>query len=126
MQHANNDDFCICRHIINGVAAFEGHSQTGAEQFSLRSGQRKIQQAPSGVFDPGEQVCGDRLRSLDSDVGPYLGKIGFRRFGQAEGERAANSFLPRSMMRAASKSLTRPEATSANPASISALSAASS
>jgi toxin ParE1/3/4 len=42
------------------------------------------------------------------------------------GERSADSFLPRAVIRSVSKSLTRPAATSANPLSMSALSAASS
>jgi hypothetical protein len=65
-----------------------------------------------------------RACSCSSDPGRSASVV--RRVGQAEGERSANSFLPRAMMLPASKSLTRPAATSAKPLSISVLSAANS
>lgn len=72
-----------------------------------------------------EPRCG-RLRGFGRNVKPDFGEVGFGCVGQAEGERSDSSFLPRAMILSASKSFTRPAATSANPLSISILSAASS
>jgi hypothetical protein len=58
------------------------------------------------LFDLVNEARRCRLGDLDGDVEPDFGKVGFRRLGQAEGERSANSFLPRSTMRAVSKFLT--------------------
>ncbi len=54
-----------------------------------------------------------------------VGALRFSGIGQTERERLANSFLPRSMIRAALKSFTRPWARSTRPRVMSACSAAS-
>ena len=51
-------------------------------------------------FNGGHVFRGDRLRGFAGERRPDVGEVGFGRVGQAEGERSANSFLPRSMIRA--------------------------
>ena len=46
----------------------------------------------------GKKPRGDSFGSFDSNVRPDFGQVGFGRIGQAEGERVANSFLPRAMI----------------------------
>ena len=86
-----------------------------------RAGERKLEKWVAIVLNSFDQSRCGRLGGLDGKVVPNLGEIGFRRLRQTEDERTANSFLPRSTMLAESKSLIRPAATSARPASMSAL-----
>ena len=126
MQHPNDHKLMLIVQVVDGIVARKTDAQAGRKVVSRRGGKWKMKQRIAILLDPVyEPRCG-RLGGFDGDVEPDFGKVGFRRVGQAKGERSANSFLPRSTMRAASKSLTRPAATSARPASISALSAASS
>ena len=126
MQDANDHDRVLVMHIVDGVITGETDAQVGREVLARGRSEWKMPQRFAILFDPVDESRCCRLRGLDSDVEPDFGKVGFRRLGQAEGERSANSFLPRSTMRAVSKFLTWPAATSARPASISAFSAANS
>src|SRR5208282_1682104 len=83
-------------------------AQAGRKVVSRRGGKWKMKQRIAILLDPVYEPRRGRLGGFDGDVEPDFGEVGFRRVGQAEGERSANSFLPRSTMRAASKSLTRP------------------
>jgi hypothetical protein len=126
MEDADDDKVTLVVDIVDGVVAGKADPQTGRKILSRRSGQRKTKQRvaiPLDLVDEARRGC---LGSLDRNVEPDIGEIGLRRVGQAEGERFANSFLPRSTIRPASKFLTRPAATSVRPALISALSAANS
>ena len=126
MQDANDHKLMFIVVVVDRVIARETYAQAGREVVARGGGERKIPQRFAILFDPVDKARRSRLGGFDGDVKPDFGEVGFRRLGQAEGERSANSFLPRSTMRAASKSLTRPAATSASPASISAFSAANS
>ena len=63
----------------------------------------------------GQKASGSCLGGLQRDVGPPFGQIRLGGVRQAEGERLTNSFLPRLMIRAGSKSLVLPAARSASP-----------
>ena len=126
MQHANDNQLAFVVMVVDDVIAGKTRAQAGSKLLARGAGKRKITERLARLFDLVEQPRRGRLRRLDGNIVPDFGKIGFGRVGQTEGERTANSFLPRSTMRVASKSLTRPAATSASPASMSALSAANS
>jgi len=126
MQDTNNHKLAVVMDIVDGVIAGKRNAQTGRKMAACGRGKRKVQKRFAIRFDPGYQPRRRRLGSFDGDVEPNLGKVGFRRVGQAEGERSATSLLPRATIVAASKSFTRPAARSANPLLMSALSAASS
>ena len=126
VQNPHDHDRVLVVQIVDGVIARKAHTQARCEILPRGGGKRKMQQWIAILFDPVDQARRCRLGSFAGDIEPDFGKVGFRRLGQAEGERSANSFLPRSTMRAASKSLTRPAATSARPASMSAFKAVSS
>jgi len=111
---------------VDGVIARKTDPQAGRETLPGRCGERKMPERFAIFFNAIDQARRCRLGGLAGNMEPNFSEVGFRRFGQTEGERAANSFLPRSTMRAASKSLTRPAATSARPASMSAFKAVSS
>ena len=126
MKHADDNQFCFSGRIVNCVFPVKRHPHPLRESIPRRPGKRKIEQMREGRLNSAEQALRGRFRGFESDIGPDFCKIGFRRVGQAEAERAANSILPRATMPPASKSLTRPAATSAKPLSISNFSAASS
>src|ERR1700733_8836307 len=112
--------------VVDGVVAGETDAQPSRKIFPRRRCKGEVKKPVAIVLDLVDEARRCCPRGFDGDVEPNFGKVGFRRVSYAEGERSDNSFLPRSTMRAASKSLTRPATTSARPASISALSAASS
>jgi hypothetical protein len=126
MQHPNDHELMLIVQVVDGIGAGKTDAQAGRKVVSRRGGKWKMKQRIAILLDPVYEPRRGRLGGFDGDVEPDFGEVGFRRVGQAEGERSANSFLPRSTMRAASKFLTRPAATSARPASISAFSAANS
>ena len=126
VQHANDHERIRERFVIDGMGFVESDPRTGRKLVAGRPQERPAPQRRKFLLNLGVKPRGDCLRGFEGDGGPVFREVGFRRFGQAEGERAANSFLPRSMMRFASKSLIRPSATSVSPLSMSALSAASS
>lgn len=80
------------------------HTQASGKLLAGRTGKRKVPQWLKRRLDRGDKSRGNSLRCFDRESGPDFGKVVFGRIGQEEGERAANSFLPRSMIRAASKS----------------------
>jgi len=126
VQDADDNDLTFVVQVVEGVIARKTDTQPWRKILARGRSERKMPQRFAILLDPVDEPRRYRLGSLDGNIEPDFGEIGFRRVGQAEGERSANSFLPRSTMRAASKFLTRPAATSARPASISALSAANS
>ena len=126
MQDANDHKLIFIVLVVDGVITGETNAQPGRVVVARGRGEREITQRLAILFDPVDEARCSGLGGFDGNVNPDFSKVGFRRFGQTEGERSANSFLPRSTMRAASKFLTRPAATSASPASMSALSAANS
>lgn len=126
MQHPDDHNLVGIRQVVDGVSAVKNHAQARCQFFPGGSHQGKFLHLREAAGKIGDEARRYRLGSLQRQISPDFGKVGFRRFGQAEGERAANSFLPRSTMRSASKSATRPWATSASPRSISAFSAATS
>jgi len=126
VQDTNNHKLVLVMHVIHGVVAGEGDSEAWRKMLARGACQREMPQRFAVALDLVDKAFGDRFGGFDGDIKPNLGKIGFGGVGQAEGERSANSFLPRAIIRSASKSLTRPAATSARPLSISVLSAASS
>ena len=97
-------------------------AKAGRELFAGSARQRKLPQRLEALLDRVDEARGDLFRRFSGERGPNFGGC----FGQTEGERPANSFLPRSMIRAASKSFTRPSARSVSPLSMSAFSAANS
>lgn len=126
MQHADNHDLGFRRKIIDRIAAVESNAQIGRELMARRARKRKILQAGKDCVDFVEQARRRRFRTVVGDISPDFGKVGFRRVGQAEVERSANSFLPLAIIFAASNFFTRPAATSARPLSMSAFKASSS
>lgn len=122
-----DDDNCIRNHsVVDGVWRVELDAQPRTQRLARRSGERKMPQRFQCRLDRGDEAGGDRLGGLGSEGGPDFGQIMLGCIRQTERERPANSFFPRSIIRAASNSSTRPSATSDRPRSISALSAASS
>ena len=91
-----------------------------------RAREGKILGGLERVLDLFDKTGRNRLVRLAGKVGPDFSEVGFRRLGQTERERLANSFLPRAITDAGSKSFTRPAATSASPLSMSDFSASSS
>ena len=126
MQDANDHKLALVMHVIDGVIAGETDAQARRKMLTRGRGERKMPQRLAIAFDLVNEPPCRRLGGFDGNVEPNLREVGFCRVGQAEGERSANSFLPRAMILSASKSFTRPAATSANPLSMSVLSAASS
>jgi hypothetical protein len=126
VQNADDNDLAFVVQVVEGVIARKTDTQPRRKILARGRSERKMPQRFAILLDPVDEPRGYRLGSLDGNIEPDFGEVGFRSVGQAEGERSANSFLPRSTMRAASKFLTRPAATSARPASISALRAANS
>ena len=126
VQDANDHKLALVMHVIDSVVTREADTKPGRKIFAGRSGQGKVPERLAITLDLVDEPVRSRLRSFDGKVKPDFGEVGFCRLGQAEGERSANSFLPLAMMRSASKSFTRPAATSARPLSMSVLSAASS
>jgi hypothetical protein len=125
-QDTNNHELTFIVHVVDGIIAREADPQAGRKTGTCRCGKREMKQwLAIGLDLVDEPRCG-RLRGFGRNVKPDFGEVGFGCVGQAEGERSDSSFLPRAMILSASKSFTRPAATSANPLSISILSAASS
>ena len=122
MEDADDYELAFVMKVIDGVVAGEAD----AKLFARRAGHRETTERLAIALDLVYEPVRCRFGSFDGDVKPDFGEVGFGRVGQAEGERSANSFLPLAMMRSASKSFTRPAATSAKPLSMSLLSAASS
>jgi hypothetical protein len=126
MQDAHDHQFPLIMHVIDAVISRRAGPEPRRKLLPRGARKRKVAEwlacAPELVDQPGCR----RLGRFQSDVRPDFSEVGFCGISQTEGERSAKSFLPRSMMRAVSKSLTRPAATSASPASISDFSAASS
>ena len=77
-------------------------------------------QWPVAFLDCLDEARRKVVRDFDGEIDLELRQVLFGAVGYSEGERLANNFFPRSMMRAASKSWTRPSATSAKSLSISA------
>ena len=102
----------------------KNNTQVCAKLLPSRSHQRETQEWLEVSFDRGHKSRRDLLRGFGGEVEPDFREVIFGRVSYTEGERAANSFLPRSTILLVSKSLTRPAATSARPLSISAWSAA--
>lgn len=125
MQDADDNDLRLAANVIDGVIALKRHAQTARQAIARRPRHREVQQASACRPDLVEERGRGGLRIL-GDESPDFGQVGFRRIGQTERERLANSFLPRAMMLSASKSFTRPAATSDRPLSMSAFKAASS
>ncbi len=125
VQDSHNDQLAIGGQVID-VGRMEDHAQAWAELLAPGGYERRVQQRREFCLDGFEKVRGDGLRRLGGDVSPDFGKIALGRVGQSEDERVANSFLPRATIFFASKSSTRPAATSARPLSMSDLRAASS
>ena len=126
MQHANDHELALIMQKVDGVIAGKTHAQAGRKVARGGAASGKMEQRLAILLDLVDEPRRRRLGGFDRNIEPDFGEVGFRRIGQAESERSANSFLPRSMIRAASKSFTRPAATSARPLSISAFSAANS
>jgi proteic killer suppression protein len=126
VQHPDNNYRIRLRQIVDGVGTMEGHAQPWSELLTLRTGQRKETQRLARGLDRRDDARGDVDGRIGSNGEPDFGEVRLGGIGQAEGERLANSFLPRSMMRSASKSFTRPSARSVSPLSMSALRATSS
>ena len=126
MNDAHDDQLGGTHEIVDRVFLVERDSQAGGKMLALRAAQRKVQKGLKRAAEGMDKVGGDALRGFGGDRCPDFGEVGFRRLGQTEDERRVNSSLPRSMIRAGSKSATRPVATSASPLSMSALRASSS
>ncbi len=126
VQDTNNHKFGLVMHIIHRMITGEGDAETGRKMLARGAAQGEMPERFAVALDPVDEAFRCRFGSFDGDIKPNLGKVGFGGIGQAEGERSANSFLPRAMIWSASKSFTRPAATSARPLSISVLSAANS
>lgn len=122
----DHDDFELPDDVVDRVLAMREHAQS-LSQLGARGtrvgGVAKLLEVGSERTD---ELAGGLLGRLRSDIGPDIGEVAFGALGQAERVRPANSCFPRSMMRAGSKSFTRPAATSSRPRSISAFRAASS
>lgn len=126
MKDADDDQLAAAGQVIDGVGTMEGDTQAWGKLLAPRADERRVQQRGEFRLDGIDKARGDGSRCFGGDVRPNFRQIGLSRIRQSEDERAANSFLPRSTIFLASKSLTRPAATSARPLSMSALSAASS
>jgi hypothetical protein len=74
----------------------KSHPQAGAEFFAPGAYQRRVQQDPEFDLYRDQKPRRRRFRGLGGDVGPDCRKVSLGRLGQAQGQRFANSFLPRS------------------------------
>jgi len=126
VNDADDHDRLSPHQIVDRVWPMKRHAQSRRELVPSWLRQRKMPQRLKARLDRTDKPRSDRLRRFGRKRDPDFGEIGLRRLGQTERERAANSFLPRSTIRALSKSSTRPSARSVSPRSMSALSAASS
>lgn len=126
MNDAHNDQLAGTHEIVDRVFLVERDPQAGCKMLALRAAQRKALKRLKRAAECMDEVGGYALRGFGGDRCPDFDEVGFRRLRQTEDERRVNSSLPRLMIRAGSKSPTRPAATSASPLSMSALRASSS
>ena len=104
MNDADDHDRIRERLIINGVGAVKRYADTTCELFAGRAGKRKVSERLKSRLNRADKARRDVLRRLGRQGRPDLGEIGLGCIGQADRERPANSFLPRSIIRVASKS----------------------
>src|SRR5574340_1136998 len=126
MQDADHGQLGGAGDVIDGVGTLESHAQPLGELLTGRADSRMAAELLHLVVNPGHLPSGRGLGDFDGQIRPDFGEIGFGGVGQAEGERPANSFRPRSMILSMSKLVTRPAERSAMPLSISARRASSS
>jgi len=126
MHHTDDHQLVRLSKVIDRIGGLKRHAKARCEVVARRASERKMAHRIKRSFEFVEKSRRDGFRGFGGEISPNLGQVGFRRLGQTEDERLSNSFLPRSMMRPASKSRTRPAATSASPLSMSAFSTANS
>jgi hypothetical protein len=63
-----------------------------------RAGERDMQRLLQARLHAAEKIIGERFRGFFRKVAPNLDKVYLCRFGKAEAEWSANSFLPRAMI----------------------------
>ena len=119
MENAHNNDFSGTLKVVDRILRLKDHAQVWTQLRTLRPGMRKLEHLREALLDVAHEFCRERFGSLLSKIAPDLGKIYFRRFGEPEMDRSANSFLPLATIRRASNLATRPLATSASPRSMS-------
>src|SRR5574338_629881 len=126
MQDADHGQLGGTGDVIDGVGALESHAQPLGELLTGRADSGMAAELLHLVVNPGQLLGGRGLGGFDGQIYPDFGEVGFSGVGQTEGERPANSFLPRSMILSMSKSVTRPAERSAIPLLMSARRASSS
>lgn len=104
MNDANDHDGVRKRHVVDRVWTVKGHAKAACEVIAGRAGKREMPERLERRFDRADKTVRDLLGSFRRQCGPDFCEIGLGGVGQSECERLANSFLPRSMIRAASKS----------------------
>ncbi len=115
VQYPDNDHGIRERLVIDGIWAVEGYAEARSNLIPWSTSKREYPQRLERRFDCMNEARRDRLGCFRGDVEPDFGQISLGGFGQTDGERAANSFFPLSMMRSALKSFTRPSARSVKP-----------
>jgi hypothetical protein len=95
VQHADNHDGFGGRRVVDGVRVMEYHAERGRELRPRRSGVRKVTERLTRRFNCLDEARGDFGRGFGCDVEPDFGEVGLCGVRQVEGERSANSFLPR-------------------------------
>src|SRR5580658_1186812 len=103
MKHTHDDKLRLLANVVDRVIALKRDTQSSRKLVTRRARRGEVKQAHACRFDLVDQLRRGGF-GIDGNVSPDFGKVGFRRIGQAEVERLANSFLPRAMMAAASNS----------------------
>lgn len=124
MEDSDDGDGLTGMRVVDCVGPEEGHAYAWRDERACWLAFGEGQNFFAGGLRLGNQAVRRVLAGILRYIGPDFRQVGFCVVGQEE--RAANSFLPRSAMRCALNSWTRPAATSASPLSISCLSVASS
>lgn len=114
MHHAHDDDLALAEAVVEGVVAVEVHPQPCAQMLPARADLTVGQQGPETFFDLPDKPRG-RLTIVLGDKTPDVGQVLLGSLRYAQGSGLCNCFSPFLMIRAASKSCTRPASMSDKP-----------
>lgn len=95
MQHPDNHYSFGGRHVVDCVGIMECHPEPRCELRARRSRVWKLPQWLTRHLNRLHEAGGSFGRRFSCKVEPDFGEVVFRRVGQVERERSANSFLPR-------------------------------
>lgn len=114
VHNAHDDDLALGEAVVERVVAVEVHPQPLAQMLAAASDFRVGQQGAETIFDLPDKLRG-RIRIVLGDKAPDVGQVLLGGFRYVEGSGFCNCCSPFRMIRAASKSCTRPASMSDKP-----------